>query len=169
MFFSLGQRLLAALAIPFGLFIQSSLHGESGTTWDRFIEDLRPNLEAGKLGLTVDQGFWKKYDGMNVEWRGILKTCQKLKDGSTSCELKMPAKSIRIKGLEKASVVDALILRLANGEANRWSSLQTGAQVQFSAKTTPIVLPVPPDFPFRLTVPVLLLLENGILLSSPAR
>lgn len=43
------------------------------STWVQYVADLRPNLEQGQWGPTIDSKFWDKYDGMAVQWAGTLK------------------------------------------------------------------------------------------------
>ncbi len=125
--------------------------GDAGTaparassTWEQYMADLKPNLEAGLTGLTIDSKFWDKYNEMPVEWTGRFKACSKNKDGSVSCDVTMPAHTIKVMtGPESGTVIDTITVSLLPNEVPRWQELSAGMSIRFAAKTLATVFAVP--------------------------
>lgn len=118
--------------------------GAKPSTWDQYMADLKPNLETGATGLAIDHKFWDKYSGMSVEWTGKMKSCTAAKDGKVSCEITMPAHTVKVKtGPESGTVIDTIIVSAESPEASRWQALAAGVPVRFSAKTSATVMALP--------------------------
>lgn len=108
--------------------------------------DLKPNLEAGATGLSIDPKFWDKYNGMPIEWTGKFKSCSSStnKDGTVSCEVTMPPHTVKVKtGPESGTVIDMIIVSVGAAEIPRWRVITAGTSIRFGAKTLSTVMALP--------------------------
>jgi hypothetical protein len=138
------------------------------STWVQYVADLRPNLEQGQWGLTIDSKFWDKYDGMAIQWAGTLKECRKDEKAGVVCDVTMPAQPVKVKtnsGVVSITL-DQVGVIVEKSEAEKWQALKVGAPVRFSAKagaTVGVLLSKDPAEKPRVGIP---LTEGRVLVSK---
>jgi hypothetical protein len=117
-------------------------------SWDQYVADLKPNLEGGFTGMGIDPKFWVKYGGMAVEWTGIMKSCTKVKDDKVSCDVIMPAHTVKLPdGPPSGTVIDTITVTPDPADAPRWQAVPAGTEMRFNARTLATVMVLPPRKP----------------------
>ena len=116
----------------------------TSSSWDQYMADLKPNLEGGFTGMSIDPKFWVKYGGMAVEWSGIMRSCLKAKNDKVSCDITMPAYTVKMPDSPPSgTVIDTITVSPDPADAPRWQAVTAGTDIRFSARTLATVMVLP--------------------------